>query len=84
MRARDTVPTGSVCLVDDPGSRVKRNQFGLGIHTDVDTTGGDIGESSPSAAQINVFADYLLGKTPLHRERIWSKVKRARRESDRM
>lgn len=76
-------PNG-VCLVYDPGSRGERNQVGLKTHTDIGVTGEYVGGSSTFAAQINVFADYLLGKTPLHRERICSEVKRPLHKSDRM
>jgi L-alanine-DL-glutamate epimerase-like enolase superfamily enzyme len=35
-------------------------------------------------AQINQFADYLVGKNPLERERHWSEIKRGLRKYDRM
>jgi len=31
-----------------------------------------------------MFADYLIGKNPLERERHWSEIKRALRKYDRM
>lgn len=71
-------------LVYDPGETTERKLFALQIHTDEGITGEYVGGSSPGAAQINMFADYLVGKNPLHRERHWSEIKRALRKYDRM
>jgi len=71
-------------LVYEPGSAIKRKLFGLKIHTDEGITGEYVGGNSPGAAQINMFADYLIGKNPLERERHWSEMKRALRKYDRM
>lgn len=71
-------------LVYDPGNSTERKLFGLQIHTDEGITGEYVGGNSPAAAQINTFADYLVGKNPLHRERHWSEIKRALRKYDRM
>jgi len=71
-------------LVYDPGSVTERKLFALTVHTDAGVTGEYVGGNSPGAAQINTFADFLVGRNPLHRERIWSEVKRALRKYDRM
>ncbi len=71
-------------LVYDPGETTERKLFGLEIHTDEGVTGEYVGGTSPGAAQINTFADYLVGKNPLKREKHWSEVKRALRKYDRM
>jgi L-alanine-DL-glutamate epimerase-like enolase superfamily enzyme len=71
-------------LVYDPGNAVERKLFAVSVHTDTGITGNYVGGNSPGAAQINTFADYLVGKNPLARERHWSEVKRALRKYDRM
>jgi L-alanine-DL-glutamate epimerase-like enolase superfamily enzyme len=71
-------------LVYDPGETTRRKLFALQIHTDEGITGEYVGGSSPGAAQINTFADYLVGKNPLAREKHWSEIKRALRKYDRM
>ena len=71
-------------LVYEPGSVTERKLFGIKIHTDEGITGEYVGGNSPGAAQINTFADYLVGKNPLERERHWSEMKRALRKYDRM
>jgi L-alanine-DL-glutamate epimerase-like enolase superfamily enzyme len=71
-------------LVYDPGNQIERKLFGLRIYTDEGITGEYVGGNSPGAAQINMFADYLIGKNPLHREKHWSEIKRALRKYDRM
>jgi len=71
-------------LVYDPGTVTERKLFGLQIHTDEGITGEYVGGNSPGAAQINTFADYLVGKNPLAREKHWSEIKRALRKYDRM
>jgi L-alanine-DL-glutamate epimerase-like enolase superfamily enzyme len=71
-------------LVYDPGSSVERKLFALQVHTDAGVTGEYVGGNSPGAAQVNMFADYLVGKNPLERERHWSEITRALRKYDRM
>jgi L-alanine-DL-glutamate epimerase-like enolase superfamily enzyme len=71
-------------LVYDPGETTHRTLFALRIHTDAGVTGEYVGGNSPGAAQINTFADYLVGRDPLRRERHWSEIKRALRKYDRM
>ena len=71
-------------LVYEPGTTTERKLFALRIHTDEGVTGEYVGGNSPGAAQVNTFADYLIGKNPLRRERHWSELKRALRKYDRM
>jgi L-alanine-DL-glutamate epimerase-like enolase superfamily enzyme len=71
-------------LVYEPGETTDRKLFGVKIHTDEGITGEYVGGNSPAFAQIHMFADHLIGKNPLHRERHWSELKRALRKYDRM
>ena len=71
-------------LVYEPGSTTYRKLFGLKIHTDTGITGEYVGGNSPAAAQYNLFANYLVGKNPLKREKHWSEIKRSLRKYDRM
>lgn len=71
-------------LVYEPGETTWRKLFGIKIYTDEGVTGEYVGGNSPGAAQINMFADYLIGKNPLEREKHWSEIKRALRKYDRM
>jgi len=75
-------PSRGFSLVYEPGSTTERKLFGLRIETNVDITGEYIGGNSPAAAQINMFADHLVGENPLERERLWSEIKRALRKYD--
>jgi L-alanine-DL-glutamate epimerase-like enolase superfamily enzyme len=71
-------------LVYTPGETIERSLFALRIETDEGITGEYVGGNSPSFAQVNMFANYLVGKNPLDRERHWSEIKRALRKYDRM
>ncbi|NIC00739.1 enolase C-terminal domain-like protein [Halobacterium sp. R2-5] len=71
-------------LVYEPGATTERALYGLKVHTDTGITGEYVGGNSPGAAQINMFADYLVGQNPLEREKHWSEIKRALRKYDRM
>jgi len=71
-------------LVYDLDAKTARKLFAIRVHTDAGITGEYVGGNSPGAAQINTFADYLIGKDPLDRERHWSEIKRALRKYDRM
>lgn len=71
-------------VVYEPGATNERKLFAIKIHTNTEITGEYVGGNSPGAAQINMFADYLIGKNPLNREKHWSAIKRALRKYDRM
>lgn len=75
---------GGFNLVYDPGTTTNRQLFAIKVHTDTGIIGEYVGGNSPAAAQWNMFADYLVGKNPLHREKHWSEIKRALRKYDRM
>ena len=67
-----------------PGETAERRLFGIRVHTDEGIAGEYVGGNSPAMAQVNMYADYLVGRNPLKRERHWSEVKRALRKYDRM
>jgi L-alanine-DL-glutamate epimerase-like enolase superfamily enzyme len=71
-------------MVYEPGGSFTRHLFGVRVYTDEGVTGEYVGGNSPGMAQINQFADFLVGKNPLDRERHWSEIKRAMRKYDRM
>ncbi|HET7323112.1 MAG TPA: enolase C-terminal domain-like protein [Halococcus sp.] len=71
-------------LVYEPGTTTERKLFGIRVDTDTGITGEYVGGNSPGAAEINMFAQYLVGKNPLDREKHWSEIKRALRKYDRM
>jgi L-alanine-DL-glutamate epimerase-like enolase superfamily enzyme len=78
------VPPNGFDLTYSPGETTERKLFGLKVHTDDGITGEYVGGNSPAFAQIHMFADYLIGKNALERERHWSEIKRALRKYDRM
>ncbi|QRV14111.1 mandelate racemase [Haloterrigena salifodinae] len=71
-------------LVYEPGSTLQATQLALKVHTDVDVTGEYVLVTSTAPDQIETYAEYLVGKNPLKRERHWSEIKRALRKYDRM
>lgn len=71
-------------LVYDPGGELERRLFGLRVHTNRGPVGEYVGGNSPGFAQVNLAADYLIGKNPLHRQRHWDEINRGLRKYDRM
>jgi L-alanine-DL-glutamate epimerase-like enolase superfamily enzyme len=71
-------------LAYDPGETTERRLFAIQVHTDEGITGEFVGGNSPAFAEFHEIADYLIGKSPLRRERHWSEVKRGLRKYDRM
>jgi L-alanine-DL-glutamate epimerase-like enolase superfamily enzyme len=71
-------------VVYSPGNTHHRRLFGLRIYTSEGITGEYVGGNSPAFAQINTFANFLVGRNPFERERLWTEVKRALRKYDRM
>ena len=67
-----------------PGNTHERTTYAIRIETDEGISGEYVGGNPPAFAQVNMVADYLIGKNPLHRERHWSELKRALRKYDRM
>ena len=70
--------------VYEPGATGRVSQVALKIHTDAGITGEVVGGSAVEAAELSLYADYLLGKNAFERERIYNDVKRALRKYDRM
>ena len=68
----------------EPGRTRERTTYGIQIHTDEGVTGEYVGGDPPAFAQVNMVADYLVGKNALKREEHWSEMKRALRKYDRM
>ncbi|QLG61785.1 enolase C-terminal domain-like protein [Halorarum salinum] len=71
-------------FVYEPGRTRERITYGIRIHTDEGVTGEYVGGNPPGFAQVNMIADYLVGRNPLRREKHWSELKRALRKYDRM
>ena len=71
-------------LVYEPGASIDRTVYALRVHTDLDVVGEYVGGNGPAMAQLDMVADYLIGKNPFERERLWTELKRALRKYDRM
>ena len=71
-------------LVYEPGSTLQSSKIAIKLHTDEGVTGEYVVATSTSPDQIGKYADYLIGKNPLHREKHWSEIKRGLRKYDRM
>ena len=71
-------------LVYEKGSTQTGYAYAMKIHTNEGVTGEYVGGDSPSFAELNMFANYLIGKDPLQRELIYNDVKRAMRKYDKM
>ncbi len=69
-------------LVYQPGNKLTLRSHALRILTDVGITGEYIGGGGPSVAQVAMVANYLLGKNPLEREKIYNDIKRGLRHYD--
>jgi L-alanine-DL-glutamate epimerase-like enolase superfamily enzyme len=70
--------------VFERGGCLTQSGYVLRIETDLGITGEYVGGSSASYAEVGMIAQYLLGKNPLERERIYNDLKRALRKHDRM
>lgn len=71
-------------LVYEPGGSVPISGFVLRILSDVGAVGEYAGGSALDYASLARFAPYLLGKSALQRERIYTDVNRALRQNARM
>nr|MQG46608.1 mandelate racemase [SAR202 cluster bacterium] len=67
-------------LVYKKGSNQKGTTYATKVFTNDGVTGEYVGGDSPSFAQFNMFADYLIGKDPTQRELIYNDIKRAMRK----
>jgi L-alanine-DL-glutamate epimerase-like enolase superfamily enzyme len=66
------------------GSCLNQSGYVLEIGTDMGITGEYVGGTAASYAEVGMVAEYLLGKNPLEREKIYNDLKRALRKHDRM
>lgn len=71
-------------LVYKKGITQKGTTYATKVFTDQGLTGEYVGGDSPSFAQFNMFANYLIGKDPTQRELIYNDVKRAMRKFDKL
>lgn len=71
-------------LVYAPGETHDRQLQAIRIHTDAGPTGEYIGGNKPAATQVELCADYLLGRDPLKRERHWNAMREMLRKYDGM
>jgi L-alanine-DL-glutamate epimerase-like enolase superfamily enzyme len=70
--------------VYEAGSTREYTGYAFRVRTDEGVAGEYVGGGPVEASQVNTFANYLIGKNPLERERHWSEIKRALRKYDRM
>ena len=68
----------------EPGSIATRRAVAVKIHTNVGVTGEYVSIAPATMGQIRLFADYLIGKNALERERIYNDVKAILRKHDKM
>ena len=66
------------------GSVHRSQGYAMKVETNEGVTGEYVGGCSPTFAQFNMIAQYMIGKDPLQRERIYNDVKRALRKYDKM
>lgn len=70
-------------VVYQRGGRIQAGGYVFTIETNEGVTGEYAGGMGISYAQVAMCAQYLLGKNPLEREKIWNDLKRAMRKLDR-
>lgn len=68
----------------EPGSTARRRAVAIRVHTDIGVTGEYVSIAPGVMDQIRMFADYLLGKNALERERFYGEVKAILRKNDKM
>ena len=66
-------------MVYEPNGKLTTEDSILLIHTSEGITGEYVGIRCPALAEVQVVADYLIGKNPLEREEIYNDTKRALR-----
>lgn len=71
-------------LVYKKGSTQTGTTYAMKVETNEGVTGEYVGGDSPSFAEFNMFANYLIGRDPIQRELIFNDVKRALRKFDKM
>ncbi|MEM7534056.1 MAG: enolase C-terminal domain-like protein [Chloroflexota bacterium] len=70
--------------VYEPGARREMTRFALKIGTTLGIDGILVGGGTAEMGELRMYANYLLGKNALEREKIYNDVKRALRKYDRM
>lgn len=78
------VDTAGYSLVYRKGGSKSVKAYGVRVHCDSGVIGDYVGGDAVSMAQLNKFADTLIGKNPLQRELIYNDVKRCLRKFDKM
>ncbi len=68
----------------EPGSSSRRTALAVRIQTDIGVTGEYVSIAPAAIGQIRLFANYLIGKNALERERIYNDVKAILRKHDKM
>lgn len=68
----------------EPGSVTKRRALAVRIHTDQGVTGEYVSIAPGTFEQICMFADLLIGKNDLERERFYNEAKVILRKNDKM
>ncbi len=71
-------------LVYSPGETYERTAHGVRIDTDTGVRGEYIGATGVGLAQIDLCAEYLLGRDPLKREKHWNAMRQILRKYDQM
>jgi len=66
-------------MVYEPNGKLTTEDSILLIHTSEGIVGEYVGIRGPALAEIQIVADYLIGKNPLEREEIYNDTKRALR-----
>ncbi len=66
-------------MVYEPNGKLTTEDSILLIHTSEGITGEYAGIRGPALAEVQIVADYLIGKNPLEREEIYNDTKRALR-----
>ncbi|MFL9887508.1 enolase C-terminal domain-like protein [Paraburkholderia agricolaris] len=78
------VDTAGYSLVYQPGGTKSVKAYGVRIVCDDGLVGEYVGGDAVGLAQMNKFADTLIGKSPLQRELIYNDLKRCLRKFDKM
>ena len=76
--------TAGYSLVYQKGSSKSVKAYGVRVHCTSGLVGEYVGGDAVGVAQMNKFADTLIGKNPLQREQIYNDLKRCLRKFDKM
>ena len=67
-------------LIYEPGNTIKSRSHAIKINTDLGISGESVGWGAAELSTLPRFANYLIGKNALERERIFKDIKRALRQ----